>query len=100
MTEDRTKLPCLKEKKPDGRCFFTYRSKLDKFKQKTKWKYEIDVGPLIKEETITGTGRKTKEDTIQQDFLWALGPKSLHQITSSENRTDLEFIKKVKTNQN
>ena len=34
-----------------------------------------------------------KEEKIQQDFLWALGPEATHQITQSENRTEPDNIK-------
>ena len=47
MAEDRKKLPCLNEKGIDGKRI----QWLDRFEQYTKRKYEIDIGPLIKEET-------------------------------------------------
>ena len=34
------------------------------------------MGPLIKEEILTGTELDTKEEKIQQDFLWELRPKA------------------------
>ena len=66
---------------------------LDRFKQYTKRKYEIDIGPLFTGETMTGTEWKTKEEEIQQDFLWALEPETTHQITRSEYQTDPDIIK-------
>ena len=59
MTEDRTKLPCLDEKGIDGKRSYNYQQWLDRFKQYTKRKEEIDVGPLIRDETMTETIRKT-----------------------------------------
>ena len=53
MTEDRIKLPCLDEKGLAGKRIYNYRHWLDRLKQYTKRKYEIDIGPLIKEETMT-----------------------------------------------
>ena len=80
MAEDRIKLPCSDEKGLDGKRIYSYRQWLDRFKQHTKQKNDIDIGPLIKEETITGTEWNNKEK-IQQDFLWALGPEATHQLT-------------------
>ena len=80
MTEDLKKLPCLEEEGLDGKRIYNHRQGLDRYKQYTKRKYQIDIGLLIKEETMNGTERNTKEEKIQQDFLWALGPKATHQI--------------------
>ena len=81
--ENRKKLPCLDEKGLDGKKFYKYRQQLDQFKQYTKPKYEIDIGPLIKEETMTGTEWNTKEENREQYFLWALGHETTHQKTRS-----------------
>ena len=51
-------------------------------------KYEINIGPLIEEATMTGTDWKTKEEMIQQDFLCALGPEATDQIKRSEYRSE------------
>ena len=93
MTEDRIKLPCLDEKGIHRKRIFDYQQWLDRFKQYTKRKYEIDIGPLFKEETMTGTECNTKEEKIQQDFLWALEPEATRQITGSEYETDPDIIK-------
>ena len=45
---------------------------------------------------MTGTDWNTKEEKIQQDFLWALGPQATHQIPRSEYRTDSENNEKDK----
>ena len=50
-------------------------------------KCDTDIGPLIKEETMTGTEWNRIEEKIQ-DFIWALGPKATHQITRPEYRTE------------
>ena len=55
MTEDRIKLPWLDEKRIDEKRIYNYRQWLKRFKQYTKRKYETDIGPLIKEKTMTGT---------------------------------------------
>ena len=81
-------LSCLDEKRTDGKRIYNYRQWLDRYKQNTKTKYEIDIRPLIKEKTMTGADWNTKKEKLQQDFLWALGPESTHQITQSEYQTD------------
>ena len=48
---------------------YNYRQWLDRFKQYTERKYSINIGPLIKEETITETERAKEEEKKQQDFL-------------------------------
>ena len=93
MTEDRVKFPYLDEKVIDGTRIYNNRQWRDRFKHYTKRKYDIHIGPLNKEETLTGTEWNTKEEKIEQDFLWALGPEATHQLTQSENRTDPKNIK-------
>ena len=47
MTEYRIKIPCLDKKGIDVKRIYNYRQWLDRFKQYTKRKYEIDIGPLL-----------------------------------------------------
>ena len=56
-------------------------------------KKDIKIGPLIKEDTMTGTEWDTKEENIQQEVLWALAPKATHQKTRSKYRTQPDKIK-------
>ena len=42
---------------------------------------------------MTRTEWNTKEEKIQQDFLWALGSTAKHQITRSEYSTESAEIK-------
>ena len=49
MTDDRINIPYLQEKGLDGQRIYNYQQWIDRFKQDTKRKYEIDIGPLIKE---------------------------------------------------
>ena len=94
MTDDRIKLPYVDKKGLDGQRFYKYRQWIDRFKQYTKRKYEIDIGPLIKEENMPGTDEwNSKQEKIQQDFLWALGTEATQQITRSEYRTKSDNIK-------
>ena len=63
MTDDRVQKPCLDEKKKNGKRIDNYRKRLERFKQYTKRKYDIDIGPPIKEETIMKTNWNTRRDT-------------------------------------
>ena len=93
MTEERVKLLCLDEKRIEAKIIYNNRQWLERFKPNTKRKYEIDIGSLIKEETMTGTDWNSKEEKIKQDFLWAQRLEATHQIPRSEYRTDPENIK-------
>ena len=44
---------------------------------------------------MTGTNKWNTKQTekIQQDFLWALGPETTHQIARSEYQTDPDNIR-------
>ena len=47
----------------------------------------MDVTELIREAGITQTGWSGKEDEIQEDFIWGIGPKALYQMSGVQNRT-------------
>ena len=91
MKEDRIKLPRLDEKGIDGKGIYNYRKWLERFKH-TKRKYEIDIRPLIEEETTTGTEWNTKRKRAR--FYRALGPEATHQITRSAYRTETDSIER------
>ena len=59
----------------------------------TKRKTKINNEALIKEEIMTGIEWITKEENIQQYFLWVLRPEGAHQITQTKYRTDPDIIK-------
>ena len=71
MTEVRTQITCLDEKRVDGKKIYNYRQRLQQYKRKC----DKDIGPLIKEETINATDREVKEKKIQQDFFGHWDPK-------------------------
>ena len=76
---------------------YYYRQWLDRFKQNTKRKHEIDIGPLNKEDPKTGSAEwNTQEEKIQQGFLSALRPEATQQITRIEYRTEPDKNKIVK----
>ena len=92
MTDDRIQIPCLDESWVDVKRIYDYRQVLERFKQDTKRKYEIDTRQLIKEETITEAEWNAKEEETHQDFLWEAGPEATHQILRSPYQTEPDKI--------
>ena len=52
-----------------------------------------NFAPLLKGEDVTDTGWTGKEQIIQEDFLWGVGPEALYQITRAEYETEPDSIK-------
>ena len=66
----------------DGKSIHNDQQKKDRFQQYIEHKDEIHTGPIFKGKTLTGTDKwNTKEEKIQQDFLWALGLEAMHHLT-------------------
>ena len=92
MTEKNI-VPNRETKATDGNPVFTQRQWLERFKQFTKREHKIDITPLLKGEDITDSGWGAKEQAIQEDFIWGVGPEALFQITRTEYKTDPDSIK-------
>ena len=92
MAEKNT-VPNLETKASDGNPVSTPRQWLDRFKHFTKREHKIDITPLLKGEDITNSGWGGKEQAIQEDFIWGMGPEALFQITRAEYKTDPDSIK-------
>ena len=86
-------VPNLEAKATDGYPVFTPRQWLERFRQFCKREHKIDIAPLLKGEDITDTGWTGKEQLIQEDFLWGVGPEALYQITRAEYKTEPDSIK-------
>ena len=92
MTEKNI-VPNLETQATDGNPVFTPRQWLEIFKQFTKREHKTDITPLLKGEEITDSGWAAKEQAIQEDFIWGVGPEALFQITRAEYKTDPDSIK-------
>ena len=92
MTEKNI-VPNIETKATDGNPVSTPRQWLERFKQFTKREHKIDITPLLKGEDITDSGWGAKEQAIQEDFIWGVGPEALFQITRAEYKTDPDSIK-------
>ena len=85
MTEDRIQIPYLDRKGVVGKRIYNYRQWLERFEQCSKTKHDTDIGPLIKEKTITGTEWDIRKHTTK--FLGHWDPKQhTKQHGSSTNR--------------
>ena len=56
-------------------------------------KHKIDITPLLKGENITDSSWAGKEQAIQEEFIWGVGPEALYQITRAEYKTEPDSIK-------
>ena len=77
----------------DGKSIITPKQWLERFRQYTKRKYKIDIAELIRGADITQNGWTEKENEIQEDFIWGIGPEALYQMTRAEYKTDPDKIK-------
>ena len=90
---ERNIVPNLETKATDGNPVFTPRQWLERFRQFCKREQKIDITPLLKGENITDTNWNSKEQAVQEDFIWAVGPEALYQITRAEYKTEPDSIK-------
>ena len=92
MAEKNT-VPDLEAKATDGNPVFTPRQWLERFRQFCKLEHKMDITPLVKGENMTDPGWSGKEQAIQEDFLWGVGPEALYQISRAEYKTEPDSIK-------
>ena len=86
-------VPNLEARATDGNPVFTPRQWLERFRQFCKREHKIDIAPLLKGEDVTDTGWAGKEQIIQEDFLWGVGPEALYQITRAKYKTEPDSMK-------
>ena len=82
-------IPNLEARASDGKAIITPKQWLERFRQFTK----IDITPLIKTEDMTNSGWSGKEQLVQEDFIWGVGPETLYQIARGEYKAEPESIK-------
>ena len=51
----------------------------------------MDIAELIRED-MTQTDWATKENQVQDDFIWGIGPEALYQMTRAEYKTEPDKI--------
>ena len=52
----------------------------------------MDIAELIRGKAMTQTDWATKENQIQDDFVWGVGPEALYQMTRAEYKTEPDKI--------
>ena len=90
---ERNTVPNLETKATDGNPVFTPRQWLQRFRQFCGRKHKIDNTPILKGENITDANWNGKEQAVQEDFIWGVGPEALYQITKAEYKTEPDSIK-------
>ena len=93
MTQEATQLEVPNfEATTDGKKISTPKQWLERFRQYTKRKYKLDIAELIRVEKMTQNDWATKENQIQDDFVWRIGPEALYQMTRAEYKTEPDEI--------
>ena len=90
---ERNTVPNLEAEATDGNPVFTPEQWLERFRQFCKREHKIDIAPLLKGEEFTEANWTGKEQAVQEDFIWGVGPEALYQITRAENKTEPDSIK-------
>ena len=93
MTQEATKIEVPNfEATTDGKKIFTPKQWLERFRQYKKRKYKMDIAELIRGEDMTQADWATKENQVQDDFIWGIGPEALYQMTRAEYKTEPDKI--------
>ena len=93
MTQEATQIEVPNfEATTDGKKIFTPKQWLERFRQYTKRKYKMDIEELIRGEDMTQADWATKENQVQDDFIWGIGPEALYQMTRAEYKTEPDKI--------
>ena len=90
---ERNTVPNLEAEATDGNPVFTPEQWLERFRQFCKREHKIDIAPLLKGEEFTEANWTGKEQAVQEDFIWGVGPEALYQIRRAENKTEPDSIK-------
>ena len=93
MTQEATQIEVPNfEATTDGKKIFTPKQWLERFRQYTKQKDKMDIAELIRGEDMTQADWTTKENQVQDDFIWGIGPEALYQMTRAEYKTEPDKI--------
>ena len=88
---ERNIVPNLEAKATEGNPVFTSKQWLERLRQFSKQEHKIDIAPLNKGEEITQNGWTGKEQAIQEDFNWVVGPED--QLMRAEYKTEPDTLK-------
>ena len=94
MSTDTIPVPYFETVGPDGKKIYKPKQWIERFRQYIKRTERIDIIELINEQPVTITGWGTHEEKVKEEFLWALGPNALNEMTKSaygENPTEMKI---------
>ena len=88
----KIQLPYLEDTGLDGKKLYTPKEWTERLRHYIKRIYNIDIKPILTNDTVpTGDPWNTKPD-IRQDFIWGAGPSVIEIITKGEFNTDPDTI--------
>ena len=100
MSIDRVPVPYFETIGPDGKKIYKPKQWIERFRQYIKRTEKIDITELINEQPVTITDWQTNyEEKVREEFLWALGPNALNEMTKSaygENPTEMKIDRLIK----
>ena len=99
MSTDKVPVPYFETVGPDGKKIYKPKQWIERFRQYIKRTEKIDIIELINEQPVTITGWETNhEEKVKEEFLWALGPNALNEMTKSaygENPTEMKIARLI-----
>ena len=95
MSMDKIPVPYFEAIGPDGKKIYKPKQWIERFRQYIKRTEKIDIIELINEQPVTITGWESHhEEKVKEEFLWAIGPNALNEMTKSaygENPTEVKI---------
>ena len=93
MTQEATQIEVPNfEGTTDGKKIIIPKQWPERFRQYTKRKCKMDIAELTRGEEMTQNEWATKENQIQDDLVWGIGPEVLYQMTTVKIKTDPDKI--------
>ena len=99
MTTDKIPIPYFEATGTDGKKIYKPKQWIERFRQYIKRTEKIDINELINEQPVTITDWEINhEEKVKEEFLWALGPNALNEMTKSaygENPTEMKITRLI-----
>ena len=99
MTTDKIPIPYFEATGTDGKKIYKPKQWIERFRQYIKRTEKIDINELINEQPVTiADWEINHEEKVKEEFLWALGPNALNEMTKSaygENPTEMKITRLI-----
>ena len=99
MSTDKIPVPYFETVGPDGKKTYKPKQWIERFRQYIKRTEKIDIIELINEQPVTIAGWEINhEEKVKEEFLWALGPNALNEMTKSaygENPAEMKIARLI-----